>query len=88
MIRPTPSSSSSAPVPSATLPPAASARNSLARIRTVTRWPGGTSGGGVHGCTAAGLVVAAALTSTLQATTLLQQDDLDAQLPMDRSISD
>ena len=54
-----------------------SARYSLARIRTVTRWPGGTSGGGVHGCTAAELI------SAPTTTTLLQQDDLDAQLPMD-----
>jgi hypothetical protein len=66
--------------------PTASARNSLARIRTVTLWPGGTSdGGGVHGCTAAALVVvvAALIISALVTTFLLiKQDDLDAQLPM------
>ncbi|WVZ95408.1 hypothetical protein U9M48_041176 [Paspalum notatum var. saurae] len=63
----------------------ASARNSLARIRTVTRWPAGgstgagvASAGGVHGCTAAAdLVVSAFLNHHHD-----DDDDLDAQLPM------
>lgn len=70
---------------------AASARNSLARMRTVTRWPGGTSGG-VQGCTAAPcrLVVVALMliSSSLVITFLQQQRGLDAQLPMDIYRSD
>lgn len=69
MSRPTPS-----PAAAAAVCATASAWNSLARIRTVTRCPGGTSaGGGVHGCTA----------GDLASTSLLKQDGLDAQLPMD-----